>query len=176
MRERAREREVSGCNHLRSIMDNDGNIGIEPGSETVYGTHDDNTMVMSEKVNRTGKFRIGMTTTQSHPHNQMRRQHRNNSKLCARNMADWFDSHRFFFFTLQTCDICIHTILKPVEVASDQMDTQTNKRTEPRNVIVSIFSFFILSHVSISHRYILKPYLDKQNFNDPNNATFMNNS
>lgn len=31
-------------------MDNDGNIGIEPGTETVYGTHDDNTMVMSEKV------------------------------------------------------------------------------------------------------------------------------
>lgn len=31
-------------------MDKDGNIGIEPGSETVYGTHDDNTMVMSEKV------------------------------------------------------------------------------------------------------------------------------
>lgn len=31
-------------------MDNDGNIGIEPSTETVYGTHDDNTMVMSEKV------------------------------------------------------------------------------------------------------------------------------
>lgn len=31
-------------------MDKDGNIGIEPGTETVYGTHDDNTMVMSEKV------------------------------------------------------------------------------------------------------------------------------
>lgn len=31
-------------------MDNDGNIGIESGAETVYGTHDDNTMVMSEKV------------------------------------------------------------------------------------------------------------------------------
>lgn len=33
-----------------SNMDNDGNIGIEPSTETVYGTHDDNTMVMSEKV------------------------------------------------------------------------------------------------------------------------------
>lgn len=30
--------------------DNDGGIGIEPSTETVYGTHDDNTMVMSEKV------------------------------------------------------------------------------------------------------------------------------
>lgn len=34
-----------------SNMDKDGNIGIEPSTETVYGTHDDNTMVMSEKVN-----------------------------------------------------------------------------------------------------------------------------
>lgn len=35
---------------LSSNMDKDGNIGIEPSTETVYGTHDDNTMVMSEKV------------------------------------------------------------------------------------------------------------------------------
>lgn len=33
-----------------SNMDKDGNIGMEPSTETVYGTHDDNTMVMSEKV------------------------------------------------------------------------------------------------------------------------------
>lgn len=32
-------------------MDNERVIdGIESGAETVYGTHDDNTMVMSEKV------------------------------------------------------------------------------------------------------------------------------
>lgn len=30
-------------------MDNDGNIGLQPGDETVYGT-EENTMVMSEKV------------------------------------------------------------------------------------------------------------------------------
>lgn len=32
-------------------MDNDGSTRLEPGAETVYGTHDDNAMVMSEKVN-----------------------------------------------------------------------------------------------------------------------------
>lgn len=33
-------------------MDNDGaNRGHEHGAEIVYGTHDDNNMVMSEKVN-----------------------------------------------------------------------------------------------------------------------------
>lgn len=30
-------------------MDNDGNIGLQPSDETVYGT-EENTMVMSEKV------------------------------------------------------------------------------------------------------------------------------
>lgn len=40
-----------------------------------------------------------------------------------------------------------------------------------RNVIVSIF--FSIS--SLFHRYILEPYLDKQNFNKTNNVTFMNN-
>lgn len=31
-------------------MDSDGVARHEPGAETVYGTHDDNAMVMSEKV------------------------------------------------------------------------------------------------------------------------------
>lgn len=33
-------------------MDNDGiDRNMEHGAETIYGTHDDNNMVMSEKVN-----------------------------------------------------------------------------------------------------------------------------
>jgi len=32
-------------------MDNEGaRLGLEPGAETVYGTHEDSAMVMSEKV------------------------------------------------------------------------------------------------------------------------------
>lgn len=59
-------------------MDKDGNIGIEPGSETVYGTHDDNTMVMSEKVGPKIQTKKTMQTKNT----------RNITSLCSQNATE----------------------------------------------------------------------------------------